>query len=199
MIIEDVRGLFAQESVLLRWVEGSGRILPEVLTGLESTLETLFPRGSSDFANELYHRMAAARYCNNIVRAVVEAFVAGVPQGTPLRILEVGAGTGSTTALILPALAAVPRRLRLHRRLRLLPGAGQAAVCRLSVRTLRPTRPGERSARSRLRGCPLRPGGGCECFARDSRFGADSRGCAIAFGTERHASALRGDGLAVVP
>jgi acyl transferase domain-containing protein/SAM-dependent methyltransferase/acyl carrier protein len=106
MIVEDADGLFAQESVLLRWVVGSGRILPEVLTGVESALEVLFPGGSADFADEIYHRVAASRYFNNIVRAVVEAFAAGAAPGAPMRILEVGAGTGGTTALILPALPA---------------------------------------------------------------------------------------------
>src|SRR5262249_40597789 len=94
------------ETVLLRWVEASGRILPKVLTGAESALEVLFPGGSSEFADELYHRMAASRYFNSIVRAVAEAFAAATPPGRPLRVLEVGAGTGGTTALILPAVPA---------------------------------------------------------------------------------------------
>jgi SAM-dependent methyltransferase len=45
-----------------------------------------------------------ARYANAIVRALVEAFVHGMPARRPLRFLEIGAGTGGTTASVLPVL-----------------------------------------------------------------------------------------------
>ena len=75
-----------------------------VLTGKVSALETLFPGGSTDFAEKLYERWSYSRYFNGIVRAAVDSVVRSRP-GAPLRCLEIGAGTGGTTASILPVLA----------------------------------------------------------------------------------------------
>ena len=80
------------------------RLLTDVLTGKESPLETLFPGGSPETAMSLYHRWSLSRYYNGISRAVVEA-IAQTRTG-PLRVLEVGAGTGGTTASLLPVLPA---------------------------------------------------------------------------------------------
>ena len=87
-------------------MQRSGPILGRILSGEESALNFLFPGGSFELADELYCRAAQSRYFNGIVRAVVEAFVAGTPQGPPVRILEVGGGTGGTTTAILTGLPA---------------------------------------------------------------------------------------------
>jgi acyl transferase domain-containing protein/SAM-dependent methyltransferase len=105
-ILDAVRGLFADVPALLRWVEASGPILDRILTGEESALDVLFGGGSADLAEEIYHRAGFTRYFNGIARAVAQAFAAAAPPGRRLRILEVGAGTGGTTAAILPALPA---------------------------------------------------------------------------------------------
>jgi SAM-dependent methyltransferase len=78
-----------------------GHSLSAVLTGAESALETLFPGGSYETVDFLYHHWAIPRYYNGIVRSVAES---AANQGRPLRVLEVGAGTGGTTAAVLPAL-----------------------------------------------------------------------------------------------
>lgn len=73
-----------------------------MLTGQVSALETLFPEGSMRIADPLYRESAMARYFNGIVREVFRAAVERTP-GT-LRVLEIGAGTGGTTASVLPVL-----------------------------------------------------------------------------------------------
>jgi acyl transferase domain-containing protein/SAM-dependent methyltransferase len=79
-------------------------LITDVLRGKESPLETLFPGGSPETAMSLYHRWALSRYYNGISRSVVDALAR--TRGGPLRVLEVGAGTGGTTASLLPVLPA---------------------------------------------------------------------------------------------
>ncbi|SRR5579862_104310 len=96
--------LFADAPMLLDYVKGCGRLLAPILTGRTSPLDTLFPGGSLDLAEAIYHRAALSRYFNAIAGALAGAFAQG--RDGPLRILEVGAGTGGTTASILPMLPA---------------------------------------------------------------------------------------------
>lgn len=89
---------------MLAYVESCGPRLAAVLRGVVSPLDTLFPDGSFEIADGLYNRSAVARYLNFMVRAAVEAVAASVPPGRKLRVLEIGAGTGGTTAAVLPVL-----------------------------------------------------------------------------------------------
>ena len=98
--------LFEDYRAALDYVTRCGRMLPDVLTGKESPLETLFPDGSTVIADGLYSTSAYARYANSIVREAVSAAAAPASAGRPLRVLEIGAGTGGTTAALLPALPA---------------------------------------------------------------------------------------------
>lgn len=75
--------------------------LPEVLTGARLATEVLFPNGSLDRVAAIYRGERLVDYCN----AVVAAQVAGHGARGPLRVLELGAGTGSTTEAVLAALA----------------------------------------------------------------------------------------------
>ncbi|GAB6040083.1 amino acid adenylation domain-containing protein [Endothiovibrio diazotrophicus] len=77
-----------------------------LLRGAADPLELLFPGGETERADSLYHLNPASRFQNGLAAAALAAFVAarrGTGEG-PLRILEVGAGTGGTTASLLPAL-----------------------------------------------------------------------------------------------
>jgi SAM-dependent methyltransferase/acyl carrier protein len=89
------------------YVELCGAKLVEVLTGRESALETLFPGGANHITEGLYRTSVVARYFNEVVRAVVQA-AASAPG--PLSILEIGAGTGGTTSILLPELPAARTR-----------------------------------------------------------------------------------------
>ena len=94
---------------LLAYLRNCGTLLAPVLRGQESALETLFPGGSFDLAQALYERSATMRYINDLAAAAVESLVAS-SNGCRLRIMEVGAGTGGTTASLLPVLAPTATR-----------------------------------------------------------------------------------------
>jgi len=93
---------------LLNYVLRCGELVGRVVTGEESPLETLFPGGSFGLAEDLYARSATMRYVNGLAAAALEALASGLPPGRALRVLELGAGTGGTTASLLPVLAGRP-------------------------------------------------------------------------------------------
>jgi len=84
--------------------------LLRVLRGDLNPLETLFPGGSDELAKALYERSPGAVYANRIAAATIAARARldvktslGFPRR--LRILEVGAGTGATSAAVLAHLS----------------------------------------------------------------------------------------------
>ncbi len=78
--------------------------LDAALRGQRDPLELLFPGGSLETAERVYRDAPPAKVFNGLAGALVGS-LAGAQQGKPLRILEVGGGTGGTTAYALPALA----------------------------------------------------------------------------------------------
>jgi acyl transferase domain-containing protein/SAM-dependent methyltransferase len=94
----------ADDPELLAYIRNCGEKLPRVITGRESPLETLFPGGSSTLAERLYAGANINRYANAIAGAAVEATARTSRADRTFRILEVGAGTGATTATLLPLL-----------------------------------------------------------------------------------------------
>jgi NADPH:quinone reductase-like Zn-dependent oxidoreductase/SAM-dependent methyltransferase len=90
----------AEASLLLR----CGPRLADVVRGQCDPLALLFPDGAQDIAERLYHESPLARVSGALVREAVQAILARIPAGRPIRILEVGGGTGGTTAAILPSL-----------------------------------------------------------------------------------------------
>ena len=81
----------------------SGRALAEVLRGREDPLTLLFSSGEPTAA-DLYLKAPVARAANSMLGDAVRALVAALPDGRRLRVIEVGAGTGSATASVLPEL-----------------------------------------------------------------------------------------------
>ena len=81
----------------------SGLALAEVLRGREDPLTLLFSSGEPTAA-DLYLKAPVARAANRMLGDAVQALVAALPDGRRLRIIEVGAGTGSATASVLPEL-----------------------------------------------------------------------------------------------
>ena len=98
--------MLADTPRLLNYVDRCGARLAAVLTGDESALDTLFAGGGFETTDFLYEGWAVARYMNAIARAVVEAWVRVQSGDLPVRVLEAGAGTGGTSAAILPVLPA---------------------------------------------------------------------------------------------
>ena len=81
----------------------SGGALAEVLRGREDPLSLLFSSGEPTAA-DLYLKAPVARAANQMLAEAVRALVATLPEGRRLRLVEVGAGTGSATASVLPEL-----------------------------------------------------------------------------------------------
>ena len=98
--------LLGQDRVFLDYVLRCGENLVKILTGHMSPLETIFPGGEFGLAEDLYERAPVAAYFRDICRAALEGFVRGRRAGT-YRVLEIGAGTGSTASALLPVLAPV--------------------------------------------------------------------------------------------
>lgn len=81
-----------------------GASLADVLRAEKDPLELLFPGGSLADTERLYQSSPPARLYNRLVADAVAAYVEGAG-GRPLRILEIGAGTGSTTSFVVERLA----------------------------------------------------------------------------------------------
>jgi SAM-dependent methyltransferase len=102
-MLEQANGAFGADRIFLDYVLSCGRSLPRILKGEMSALETLFPGGEFALAEKLYQDAPLSAYMGGLSRAVMEAIVRARPEGT-LRVLEIGAGTGSTTSGLLPVL-----------------------------------------------------------------------------------------------
>ena len=83
-----------------------------VLAGTHNPLQLLFPGGDWQVADALYRHNPVNRILNDAAAAVLRAFVKGRPADAPLQVLEVGAGTGGTTAALLPVLPGGRTRYR---------------------------------------------------------------------------------------
>ncbi|MDX2205390.1 MAG: SDR family NAD(P)-dependent oxidoreductase [Hyphomicrobiaceae bacterium] len=94
-------GTDAELSILRR----CGEALAAVLTGAEDPVQLLFPGGSLAEARKLYVEAPFAKTYNGALAEALRAAAAALPEGRSLRILEIGAGTGGTTAHVLPQLA----------------------------------------------------------------------------------------------
>ncbi|HEX2316790.1 MAG TPA: SDR family NAD(P)-dependent oxidoreductase [Thermomonospora sp.] len=82
------------------------RGLPAILRGERDPAEMLGASGAEDLLRQLHDLDPAARLRHRVARALLEEIVAVWPEDRPLRILEIGAGTGGLTAALLPALPA---------------------------------------------------------------------------------------------
>lgn len=89
-------------------VDATLRVLPAVLRGEIAATEVLFPHGQLDRVKGVYCAHPVADYFNAVLAEHLVAYVQARIQADPkasLRILEVGAGTGGTSAMIFAQLA----------------------------------------------------------------------------------------------
>ena len=81
----------------------SGAALADVLRGQEDPLTLLFSSGEPTAA-DLYLKAPVARAANSMLAEAIRTLVSRLPDDRRLRVIEVGAGTGSATASVLPEL-----------------------------------------------------------------------------------------------
>ncbi|WP_395787553.1 SDR family NAD(P)-dependent oxidoreductase [Aquimonas sp.] len=90
-------------NALIELSEECLRRLPEILRGRMTATDVLFPQGCMDRVGALYRDNAVADTFNELVAATVARYVEARLQQQPLarlRILEIGAGTGGTSAAV---------------------------------------------------------------------------------------------------
>jgi acyl transferase domain-containing protein/SAM-dependent methyltransferase len=114
--VPEAEALWAEALPLLKgdeplrdYLANCARILVKVLRGELNALETLFPGGDGELAKALYERSPASAYVNRIAAAAIAARARSSVKTAGgfrrrLRVLEIGAGTGSTTASVLAQL-----------------------------------------------------------------------------------------------
>jgi acyl transferase domain-containing protein/NADPH:quinone reductase-like Zn-dependent oxidoreductase/acyl carrier protein len=83
-----------------------GLHLAELLRGERDALDILFPAHASDTLTHYYDLLPTLRPFNQAAAEVVRALAEAWPADRPLRVLEVGGGTGALTAALLPVLPA---------------------------------------------------------------------------------------------
>ncbi len=99
---KDLETILSGQDSYQSYILSCGENLVPILQGETSPLETLFPRGSYKVVDALYRTSAPARYFNDIAAASMAALIGRM--NAPLRVLEIGGGTGGLTSAILPVL-----------------------------------------------------------------------------------------------
>src|SRR5262249_27384376 len=100
----DLLARYAQVESELDLLNRCGADLARVLQGLQDPLPLLFPEGSFAAVRKIYADSAYSRSYNHLLAWVVQRAGEKSITGKPLRVLEIGGGTGSSTNYILPAL-----------------------------------------------------------------------------------------------
>ncbi|MEH1778402.1 MAG: SDR family NAD(P)-dependent oxidoreductase [Nostoc sp.] len=99
----------SNQKALVTLVEACLHSLPEILTGKQQATNVIFPNSSLELVENVYKGNMIADFYNqtlqNSVVAYIQARLAQVPT-TQIRILEIGAGTGGTSAGLLARLRA---------------------------------------------------------------------------------------------
>lgn len=88
-------------------VEVTLRALSEILTGKIPATDIMFPKGSMHLVEGIYKHNKVADYFNEVLSDKVATFLEHRLKqhgGTRVRILEIGAGTGGTTSIVLDKL-----------------------------------------------------------------------------------------------
>ncbi|WP_025854595.1 non-ribosomal peptide synthetase [Pseudomonas sp. CHM02] len=75
--------------------------LPQLLKDEVNPFDLLFPQGQLDLALQLYGGDAVSRYNNHSIAALINRLATHHEGDGPLRILEIGAGTGATSAPVI--------------------------------------------------------------------------------------------------
>jgi len=105
-LCDDLASQFPECDAELTLLSQCGTALADVLAGRADSLEVLFPSGSSAMVERLYRDSPFARTLNALIEESIAKSIGHIPADHPLKILEIGAGTGGTTAQLLHRLPA---------------------------------------------------------------------------------------------
>lgn len=78
--------------------------LPAILRGEKDAVQVLFAGAGTDLLEQFYGDGLFSGHWMAAIAAVVQKAASALPEGRPLRILEIGAGTGGLAAHVLPLL-----------------------------------------------------------------------------------------------
>lgn len=101
-----LRERFPEAEVELTLLSRCGANLADVLSGACDAVQLIFPAADLSMARRLYEESPSFGEMNGLLQRVVSELVRDVPKGRVLKVLELGAGTGGTTAHLLPRLPA---------------------------------------------------------------------------------------------
>lgn len=96
---------FPQAEAELRMFRTCGTQLHDVLRGNIEPLQLVFPDADVSAATALYEKSLTFAPMNTLLRAAVTQAIHSLPDHRKVRVLEIGAGTGGTTAHLLDALS----------------------------------------------------------------------------------------------
>ncbi|MDP8242494.1 MAG: SDR family NAD(P)-dependent oxidoreductase [Candidatus Hinthialibacter antarcticus] len=99
--VEQLLKMYPEAQAEITVFDRCARNLAGVLRGEVDPLPLLFPQGGEVSAARLYQDSPGATVMNRLVQQAVSGALEGLAPGQTVRILEIGAGTGGTTAYIL--------------------------------------------------------------------------------------------------
>ncbi len=105
VLFDELLSSFPYMELEIRFLKSVGDNLKDILRGQLDPMEVLFPNGSSQVLKDFYSTVVQAASYDMVAEILAHAIEA-LPQDRPLRILEIGAGTGALTAALLPLLPA---------------------------------------------------------------------------------------------
>jgi acyl transferase domain-containing protein/acyl carrier protein/SAM-dependent methyltransferase/NADP-dependent 3-hydroxy acid dehydrogenase YdfG len=92
-------------------------VYPQVLTGCKNHMEVMFPGGSRALVEGIYKENPSIDFYNRLVTGVVKQYIEQrfrENSHEPLNILEVGAGTGGTSAFVLEEIKSYHQKLNYY-------------------------------------------------------------------------------------
>ncbi|WP_277682301.1 SDR family NAD(P)-dependent oxidoreductase, partial [Saccharomonospora azurea] len=84
---------------------------PDVLRGRRRATEIMFPDGSMERVRDFYRGNPLTDAFNDLMAETVREYLARTSPDAPVRIIELGAGTGATTDRVLPVVASAAHRV----------------------------------------------------------------------------------------
>ncbi|MBS1551819.1 MAG: SDR family NAD(P)-dependent oxidoreductase, partial [Bacteroidetes bacterium] len=98
--IESIKNNYPEVKAELNLLTKCGDKLSEVIQGKTDPLQLLFPDGDLTQTTELYRDSPGFRTMNTAVKDIVKKITDGLPSRRKIEILELGAGTGSTSSFL---------------------------------------------------------------------------------------------------